>query len=82
MSLNPKALGISAGIIAAVAVFGMTLLAAGTGYGSGMMAMYATIHPFYTVSLVGSVLGLIYGFICWFVAGYALAWLYNKFEKK
>ncbi len=82
VKLNPKALGISAGIIAAVAVFVMTLLAAATGYSSAMMNMYASIHPFYAVSVAGAVLGLIYGFVCWFVAGYALAWLYNRLEKK
>ena len=82
MALKPKALGISAGIIAAAAVFIMTLLAAGTGYGSAMMTMYGTIHPGYSISVLGAFVGIIYGFICWFVAGYVLAWLYNRFEKK
>lgn len=82
VKLNPKALGISAGIIGGVVAFLMTLFAVATGYDTAAMLIYASFHPGYSISIVGAFVGLVYSFVCWLVVGYVLALLYNKFDKK
>lgn len=82
MALNPKALGLSAGIIGGAIAFLMTLLAVATGYGTEAMAMYGGFHPGYSVSAAGAFVGLVYSFICWLIVGYVLARLYNRLEKR
>ncbi len=80
--LNPKGLGISTGIIGGMCAFLLTLFSAATGYGAKFLEAYASIHPGYTISIIGAFIGLVYSFICWFVVGYALAWLYNRIGKE
>ncbi|MAH42702.1 hypothetical protein CL614_03180 [archaeon] len=82
MPLNAKALGLAGGVLTGVCLFITTLVAAGTGYGAGLLNIFVSIYPAYDISVTGSVLGLIYGFIDGFVGLFVLAWLYNYFEKK
>ncbi|MCL5007018.1 MAG: bacteriophage holin [Patescibacteria group bacterium] len=79
MKLNANKFGLAAGIFWAVILFVFTLIAATTGYGTGWLQSFvATIYPGYTVSVFGSVLGLIYGFIDGYVGCWLFAALYNK----
>lgn len=80
--LNPLNLGLSGGIIWGITMFICTILAVYTGYSANFLANLTDIYPGYTVTLVGSIIGLIYGFIDAFVAFFLLAWIYNKLNKK
>lgn len=82
MSLNPRALGLSLGIIGGAWIFIITLFAVATGYGTAGLVIFGSFHPGYTITIAGAFIGLSYSFICWFLAGYALAWLHNTFEQK
>jgi hypothetical protein len=78
MMLNPKYLGLAGGIIWGAFLFFFTFLNMFTGYGSMWAGLMVDAYPGYTVTALGSLIGLAYGFIDAFVGLYLLAWLYNK----
>jgi len=80
--LNPKAFGLTAGIMWAICMFIMTLAATFTGYDTGLLTVIQSIYPGYTITVVGSFIGALYGFIDGFIGLYIFAWLYNKLAKK
>jgi hypothetical protein len=79
MKLSPKALGLSFGILWGVVVFAMTLLSVYTGYLSHIAELIVGVYPYYSVTVTGSVAGLVWGFIDGLVAGVIFGWIYNLF---
>ncbi len=79
--INPKRLGLAGGILWALCMFFCTIIALYTGYAKQWLLIMGDIYPGYTISLWGSVLGLIYGFIDGFVGLFLLIWIYNKLPK-
>jgi hypothetical protein len=77
MKLNVKAFALSAGILwgAVVCVFTLAELWRGAGY---HLSLLGSIYRGYQVSYLGSVIGLVYGFVTATILGALLAWLYNK----
>ena len=80
MRLRARALGIAIGIVWGLAVFAATIWDVAAGMGK-TMALLGVFYPYYRVSLVGSVVGLIWGFVNGFLFGASVAWLYNKLHK-
>jgi len=78
---NPKALGLSIGIICGLSLLLTGLLAAFFGYGTEWVTLGASVYIGYEATIIGSIIGFVYGFIDGFIGGYLLAWLYNKFNK-
>ncbi len=81
MSLNGKALALSAGILWGAAVFVITvttLLRGGPGQHVGLLG---GVYPGYTVTFLGSLIGFVYGFVSAAVFGWLLAWLYNRMAR-
>lgn len=79
MKLKPLALGITIGILWGGCIFLTTLLSHYTGYGRLFLkALAQSIYPGYSITLAGSVVGLIYGFLDGFICGAIFGWLYNK----
>lgn len=76
--LSPKRLGIAGGILWGVSMFIMTLANLWFGYGGAFLEIFSSVYPGYEITYIGSLVGLIYGFIDGFVGLYILAWLYNK----
>ena len=77
--LNEMALGYAGAIVSAAI---MLLLSIGSSIGvykNAAMQM-GQMHMFYSVSIVGTVTGMIEVAVLGFVLLYALAWTYNKFE--
>lgn len=81
MSLNPKAFGLSAGIIWGITCLIMALVS-GTGYGLGLVHGLGSIYIGYGPGIVGSILGAIYGFLDGFIGGYIFVWIYNIIDTK
>jgi len=77
--LNAKSLGLAGGVLWGITMFILTLLNLYTGYGSMWAALMVDVYPGYEVTLPGSIIGLIWGFVDGFVGLFLLAWLYNKF---
>jgi hypothetical protein len=76
--MNLKASAIAGGILWGFLVFALTLVQAARGAGF-VMSRLGAIYPGYSVTYVGSVAGLIYGFISGALVAGAFCWLYNKF---
>ena len=76
--LNARRLGLAGGILWGLSMFVCTLISLYTGYGTAWLNLMADIYPGYTISLIGSVIGLAYGFADAFIGFFLLAWLYNK----
>lgn len=79
MQLRPLALGVGLGFVWGVSLFITTWVSFYTGYADLFLKTLAgSIYPGYSISPVGSFLGLIYGFLDGFIGGAVIAWIYNK----
>ncbi|MBI5025670.1 MAG: bacteriophage holin [Nitrospirae bacterium] len=82
MKLKPLALGIALGIVWGGALFVTTWLSYYTGYGKLFLEVLAqSIYPGYTISPIGSFLGLIYGFVDGLISAALIGLIYNKITK-
>lgn len=70
-------LGMSLGIVWALAVFGTALLNIFMGIGMPFMHLFGSIYVGFESTILGAIFGLIWGFIHGFVGGALIAWLYN-----
>jgi|TARA_B100001971_G_C18088378_1_gene482131 hypothetical protein len=63
MKLDIKAFALAGGIIWALGMFVLTLIATYTGYGDAFLGLFANAYPWYTISVAGAFIGGIWGFI-------------------
>lgn len=75
--LDAKKLGLSGGILGGLFMLVFTLISVFTGYAHDGLAQLSSFYPGYSVSVGGSVVGLIYGFVDGFVWLFLLGWIYN-----
>jgi hypothetical protein len=75
--MNLKAFAIAGGILWGLLVFAFTVLetARGAGHTLGKLVI---VYPGYSVTYLGSVVGLIYGLVSGAILAAAFCWLYNK----
>lgn len=79
MKLRPLYLGISIGIVWGVSIFITTWLSYYTGYGKLFLEILAgSIYPGYSISPLGSLLGLFYGFLDGLISGSIIGVIYNR----
>lgn len=77
---NPKKLGFTGGILGGLIMLISTFLALTNGYGVDALNMYTSTHPGYSITGVGCIVGMVYGFIDGFVLMYLFGWIYNKIK--
>ena len=83
MKLRPVALGVALGSVWGVSLFITTWISYYTGYGRLFLEVLAqSIYPGYTVTPLGSFLGLSYGFADGFVGAALIGYIYNKLVKR
>ncbi len=83
MSLNEKAFALSTGLVWGGGLFGLSLLnLVFPGYGSSIINGLGSVYIGYNPTLLGGVIGFIWGFVDMAICGYIIAWIYNKLEKK
>ena len=82
MKLNARAFALSAGIIFGVVIFLLMNISLLQGGESEFLSKVGQFFIRYSFSFAGSVVGLIWGFITMFVAGWVFAVLYNAFLGK
>ncbi|WP_420640829.1 NAD(P)/FAD-dependent oxidoreductase [Candidatus Leptofilum sp.] len=77
--LDPLALGMSLGIVAGMSLLLATLFMVATGgdIAGQTLTLLAQFYPGYTVTAVGSLIGLGYGFLTGFALGWGYAFLRN-----
>jgi hypothetical protein len=83
LRLNANILGLVLGILGGLGIFMATnflILKGGEVVGPHLGLLRAFL-PFYSVTFIGSLVGLFYGFICGYVAGFITATVYNWIVK-
>ncbi len=82
MRLNPLALGIALGTVWGGSLFLTTWISYYTGYGALFLrTMAESIYPGYSITPVGSLLGLVYGFLDGLISACLIGWIYNKINR-
>ncbi len=76
--LKIKAFAMTSGLIWGVIVFITTWWLIAQQKMIGEPTFIGYIYPYYTVSPLGSIIGLVYGLVDGFVLGLLFAWLYNR----
>ncbi len=75
--MNVRAFAVAAGISWGFLLFAVTLLEAARGEGHTLGAL-AAVYLGYSVTYLGSVVGLVYGFVSGALIGGAFCWLHNR----
>ncbi len=81
LRLNVWAFGLSCGIVWGLAMFFLGLMNMGCSWGSGIQQGMASLYIGYKPTILGSIMGCIWGFFDAGIAGIVVAWLYNKLAK-
>ena len=81
MKLDAKAFALASGVIWGAVVFLATCVSL-LRHGGETLSKLEQVYPYYTVSIVGSFIGLVWGFVSMFVLGWVFISLYNKFSKR
>ena len=79
MKLKPVAAGLAVGIFWGMSLFLLTAVAIYTGYMATQLGFLTEVYPFYEITWVGAVAGLVDGLIDGFFVGAVLSILYNAF---
>lgn len=79
--LNVKAFGLACGILWGGAMVVVGLIDTVSTWGDAWGALMATVYLGYQPTVLGSIIGGVWGFIDAGIGGLLLAWLYNKFAK-
>lgn len=80
--LHVLSFGLSLGLAWGLVVFVIGLLALLLNVGSHFVAALGTYYIGYEANMIGSIVGLIWGFADLFVIGVVIAYLYNFFVNK
>lgn len=79
MKLRPVALGTAVGLVWGGSLFVTTWVSWYTGYGRLFLEVLAqSIYPGYSITPLGSFLGLIYGFLDGLISATLIGWIYNR----
>ena len=83
LHLNPRAWGISVGLVFALGLFGATVVLILQGAPSGQevgphLGSLSYFFPGYSVTWTGSLVGLAYGFVLGYALGRSVGSIYNK----
>lgn len=78
MKLNIKSFALTCGIIWGMGLFFLTWWFIAFDGATGEPTLIGKVYRGYTVSAIGSVIGLVYAFFDAFIGGAIFAWLYNK----
>ena len=82
IKLDGLSLGLAFGIIWGVGAFLLGLGAWLLNWGTPVVELISSVYIGYSASLVGSLLGLVWGFADAFIGGVLIAWLYNLILEK
>ena len=78
MKFNIKAFALTCGIFWGVGLFLLTWWVIAFDGATGEPTLIGKVYQGYTISPIGSVIGLVYGFFDALIGGAIFAWLYNK----
>ena len=79
--LDVKAFGLTLGIVWGAGVFLMGLVAMFFDWGNLFIVLISSLYIGYKATLLGSIIGGIWGFVDAGIGGVVVAWLYNKLAR-
>ena len=79
--MSIRSTGLTAGIFGAVAMFSLSWWLILIGNAEGPVTLLERIYIGYSYTPQGSIIGAIWGFADWGIAGAIFAWLYNLINK-
>jgi hypothetical protein len=82
MRLNVKAVGLSFGLVWGLGLFFVTWWIIAFEGATGDITLIGLIYRGYSISPLGSLIGLLWAFADGFVGGLIFAWLYNFLSAK
>ncbi|MCK4942728.1 MAG: bacteriophage holin [Candidatus Aminicenantes bacterium] len=82
MKLNVKAFGLTCGLFVGVGLFLVTWWIILFSGATNEVTFIGKVYRGYTISPLGSVIGLAWGLVDGFIGGAIFAWLYNFFAGK
>jgi len=82
MALHVRSLALAGGIIWGASIMVLTWIATLVGYGTPFIQFLQSLYVGLDITFVGSLIGLVYGFVDAFIGLYLFALLYNWLEKK
>lgn len=82
MKLNVKAFGLACGLLVGVGLFLVTWWIILFSGATQEVTFIGKVYRGYTISPLGSVIGLAWGLVDGFIGGAIFAWLYNFFVGK
>lgn len=77
MKLNIRAFALTCGILWGLGIFFLTLWIILFDGSTGEVTILGRIYRGYNISVVGSLFGLLWGFVDGLIGGAVFAWLYN-----
>jgi len=82
MKLNMKAFALACGLIWGLGLFALTWWVMAFDGASGERTLIGQLYRGYTISPVGSVIGLAWAFVDGCIGGAIFAWLYNLLSER
>ncbi len=79
--LDPKACGLAFGVLWAGGVVIMGVAALVSSWAQPFVDVLSVMYVGYSASVIGILIGAVWGFLDAFIGGWVFAWLYNKFLK-
>ena len=79
--MSIRALALTEGIFGAATMFILAWWLILTGNAEGPPTLFERIYIGYSFTPMVSVIGAVWGFVDWGIAGLIFAWLYNKIKK-
>ena len=77
-----RTFGLTLGIFGAVAMFILAWWLILIDNAEGPITLFERVYIGYSFTPLGSVIGAVWGFVDWGIAGAIFAWLYNKINNK
>ena len=80
--LSIRSVGLATGILGASAMFFLAWWLIIIGNAQGPTTLFERMYIGYSFTPLGSIIGAVWGFVDWGIAGAIFAWLYNMINKK
>jgi hypothetical protein len=80
--MSIRSVGLTTGIFGAASMFFLAWWLILTGNAEGPVTLFERIYIGYSFTPMGSVIGAVWGFVDFGIAGALFAWLYNLINKR
>jgi hypothetical protein len=76
-----KRVGLTLGILGAIGIGALGLMAKWFGWGAAVVHMIGSLYTGYNATCLGIIKGMLWAFVDFFIGGWLFVWIYHKLEK-